>query len=94
MAYDTPAQREILGALGVYAPMGDHAALAEQVIMLAAAPARRAALGAQLREQARARFGWERAAVTLDAVYRQIAPARASAGPRAAAQPEPGEQPR
>ena len=29
---DEPAQREILGALGVYAPMGDSAALAQRVL--------------------------------------------------------------
>jgi glycosyltransferase involved in cell wall biosynthesis len=84
VAFDTPAQREILGALGVYAPLGDTAELAERVRELAGRPQRRAELGEQLRQRARQLFSWERAAVTLMAVYDQILPRRRAAAPAAA----------
>jgi glycosyltransferase involved in cell wall biosynthesis len=84
VAFDTPAQREILGALGVYAPLGDTAELAERVRDLAGKPQRRAELGEQLRQRARQLFSWERAAVTLMAVYDQILPRRRVVAPAAA----------
>lgn len=84
VAFDTPAQREILGALGVYAPLGDTAALAERVRDLAGKPQRRAELGEQLRQRARQLFSWERAAATLMAVYDQILPRRRAATTAAA----------
>lgn len=57
VAFDTPAQREYLGELGLYAPVGDAASLAQGVIDLTAAPERRSALGAELRARATG-FGW------------------------------------
>jgi len=79
IAFDTPAQREILGALGVYAPRGDSQALAKGVAELMDQPARRQALGAQLRRAAVQYHGWDRAVPTMVGVYeaaraRRVAP--------------------
>jgi glycosyltransferase involved in cell wall biosynthesis len=72
VAFDTQAQQEILGPLGVYAPTGDSAALAARVFELATQPARRVELGEQLRRRAQQQFSWERAAAILVSVYGQI----------------------
>jgi glycosyltransferase involved in cell wall biosynthesis len=72
VAFDTPAQREYLGSLGVYAPVGDSAALAQGVADLLDRPALRRALGERLRRVAVQQFGWDRAAATLLTVYRQL----------------------
>jgi len=80
VAFDTPAQREILGDLGVYAPLGDSAALAGRVLELAADPSRRAAVGERLRSVVRARFSWQAGAQALVEEYRAIM--RTGAGER------------
>ncbi len=72
VAFDTPAQREILGALGVYAPIGDSALFAQRVAELMDAPARRRALGEQLRRAALQHHGWDRAAEKMVAVYESL----------------------
>ena len=72
VAFDTPAQREILRELGVYAPLGDSGALAERVIELAADPERRATLSANLRTRVREQFSWQAGARVLVEVYRSI----------------------
>jgi glycosyltransferase involved in cell wall biosynthesis len=72
VAFDTPAQREILGDLGVYVPLGDSAAFAGRVAELAAEPELRAALGAQLRVRVRERFTWQAGARVLVEVYRSM----------------------
>lgn len=72
VAFDTPAQREILGALGVYAPTGDSAALARRVAELIDQPQRRRAIGEQSRRVAVQHFGWDRAATTMTSVYERL----------------------
>lgn len=72
VAFDTPAQREYLGSLGVYAPVGDSAALAQQVADLLDQPQRRRVLGEQLRRMAMQHFGWDRVATALVGVYEQL----------------------
>jgi glycosyltransferase involved in cell wall biosynthesis len=79
VAFDTPAQREYLGSLGVYAPVGDSQTLARRVGELWDAPQRRRVLGEQLRKQAVSHFGWDRAAATLVSVYEQLLNARVRA---------------
>jgi glycosyltransferase involved in cell wall biosynthesis len=71
-AFDTPGQREYLGNLGVYAPMGDSQALARQVLHLLDHPEQRRALGEKLRLRARQHFGWDRGAVLMENVYKQL----------------------
>ncbi len=85
VAFDTPAQREILGALGVYAPMGDSAALAQRVAELIDQPQRRRALGEQSRRMAVQHFGWDRAAMTMNSVYERLR-VQVDAAPASAAQ--------
>ncbi len=72
VAFDTPAQREILGDLGVYAPLGDNGALAGHIAELASDPIRRAMLGAQLRARVYSQFSWRAGAQTLVEVYRSL----------------------
>ncbi|PJF47018.1 MAG: glycosyltransferase family 1 protein [Chloroflexi bacterium] len=72
VAFDTPAQREYLGALGVYAPPGDSEALARRVADLLDHPQRRRMLGEQLRHRAVQRFGWEHAASVMTSLYEQL----------------------
>lgn len=69
IAYDTPAQRELLGDLGLYAPVGDIEAFAGQVEDLLAEPARWRPLGRLLRARAESEFSWERGARTMQAEY-------------------------
>ncbi len=45
LAFDTPVNREILGDLGIYAPLGDGGAFAGRLASIANDPARREALG-------------------------------------------------
>jgi glycosyltransferase involved in cell wall biosynthesis len=79
VAFDTPAQREILGPLGVYAPIGDSAALAAEVRALAQNEARRNELGWQLRQRVMRDFSWERNAAVLSDVYARILARRGGA---------------
>lgn len=82
VAFDTPAQREILSELGVYAPLGDSGALAECVIALAADPERRAVLSGELRVRVHERFSWQAGGRVLVEVYRSILRAAGAARPR------------
>ncbi len=80
VAYDTPAQREILGPLGLYAPLGDVATFADRVVELVTNPTRRRVLSAQLRTVAERDHSRRRVAEELEAIYalaqtrRRIAP--------------------
>ena len=72
VAFDTPAQREILGGVGVYVPIGDTAALAEQIWQLAQQPLRIQQLGQRARLRARQLFGWDHAAALMIQTYEQV----------------------
>jgi glycosyltransferase involved in cell wall biosynthesis len=73
VASDTPVNRELLGPLGRYAPVGDAAAFARAVVSLLRAPDERARLAAALRERADREFSWPALARKLAAVYEQVA---------------------
>ena len=78
VAYDTPAQRELLGDLGTYAPVGDISAFADRIDELLADRASWRAIGAGLRGRAETIFSWEREARTMVNAYRAaLATARA-----------------
>ncbi|MEO6063382.1 MAG: glycosyltransferase family 4 protein, partial [Thermoflexales bacterium] len=71
-AYDTPAQRELLGDLGSYAPVGDIAAFADRVDALLNNRSAWRTIGAGLRGRAEALFSWERGARTMTDAYRAV----------------------
>ena len=70
VAFDTPPSREILGDLGVYAPRGDVAALAEAIAGLLEDPQGSRQLGDRLRQRVIERFSWEKTARQLLEAYR------------------------
>jgi glycosyltransferase involved in cell wall biosynthesis len=72
VAYDTPAQRELLGDLGAYAPVGDIAAFADRVDALLNDRTTWRATGARLRRRAETDFSWEREAHTMTDAYRAV----------------------
>lgn len=69
VAFDIPVMREYLGDLGVFAPLGDSGAFADQIERLLDDPARARQIGLALRERARERFSWERAGHDIVRVY-------------------------
>ncbi|MCL5996020.1 MAG: glycosyltransferase family 4 protein [Chloroflexi bacterium] len=72
VAFDTPAQVEYLGNLGVYAPVGNVELLAQHVAELIDQPTHRAILGQRLRARVRQHFGWDRVAQRVVTVYNKI----------------------
>jgi glycosyltransferase involved in cell wall biosynthesis len=72
IVYDSPVHREYLAEWGVYVPPGDEEGLAQAVADLLDDPARRAALGAGLRERAAREYSWRSAAARISALYREL----------------------
>ena len=69
VAYDTPVSREILGDLGVYAPRGDVAALADAIASLLESPEASRELGQRLRRRVVTHFSWQSTARQLLQAY-------------------------
>jgi glycosyltransferase involved in cell wall biosynthesis len=69
VAYDTPPSREILGDLGVYAPRGDVAALADAIAGLLEDPEASRQLGLKLRQRVQTYFSWQNTARQLATAY-------------------------
>jgi glycosyltransferase involved in cell wall biosynthesis len=72
VAFETPAQIEYLGNLGVYAPVGNVELLAQRIAELIDQPGLCSVLGQRLRARARQQFGWDRAAQQMVAVYDRL----------------------
>lgn len=72
VAFDIPVMREYLGEYGVYAPLGDAHAFAEQIQALLDDSARARAIGEALRQRAQQLFSWERAGHQIERVYDQV----------------------
>jgi glycosyltransferase involved in cell wall biosynthesis len=72
VVFDTPVNREILGDLGVYAPLGDAGALGAEILALLDDPEERIARGRALRARATAEHSWERAGERLVDLYREL----------------------
>ncbi len=72
VAFDTPANREILGDSGVYARPGDAADLAERLLGLMARPAAAAERGRALRERAVRHLSWDARVDELLEVYDRL----------------------
>jgi glycosyltransferase involved in cell wall biosynthesis len=69
VAFDTPPSREILGDLGIYAPRGDVASLADAIVGLLKDPDGARALGIKLRQRVMEQFSWQRTARQLSTAY-------------------------
>ena len=72
VAFDIPVMREYLGKSGVYAPLGDATAFANQIQALLNDPARARAIGSAVRERAIELFSWERAGREIEKAYREV----------------------
>ena len=79
VAFDTPANREILGDLGVYARPGDAAELAERLLGLLARPVEATERGRALRERAIRCLSWDARLEELLSVYDRLLTAHAPA---------------
>lgn len=73
VATDTEVNREILGDVGLFAPVGDAAGLGDHLAGLLDDPARRAELSVAARARAEREYGWPRVIETLVATYARIA---------------------
>jgi glycosyltransferase involved in cell wall biosynthesis len=82
VATDTPVNRELLGEAGVYVPLQDSRALAAAIVSLLQDPARRARLGADLRQRVEESFTWPVLADRLLDIYADAC--RAGGGGRGA----------
>jgi len=69
VAFDIPVMREYLGELGVYAPLGDATAFAQQIEALLDEPARAEKIGRALRARVIEKFAWTRAGREIEKVY-------------------------
>jgi glycosyltransferase involved in cell wall biosynthesis len=72
VAFDIPVMREYLGEYGVYAPLGDATAFANQIQALLDDPARAREIGGAVRERAIKLFSWERAGREIEQVYSKV----------------------
>lgn len=72
VAFNAPANQEILGDLGVYARHGDARDFAVKLIDLLEHPEQAAAIGFQLRDQAIRRLAWKNRIGELLAVYETL----------------------
>ena len=69
VATDTPVNRDILGAAGLYAPVGDTAALAARLLQLLSDPRAAVARGRDLRRRAEEVYAWPGLIDRLVALY-------------------------
>ena len=72
VATDTPVNREILGDLGIYAPVGDIPALSAAIVSLLGDGERRTTQGQALRRRAESQFSWPALTTRLVRVYQRV----------------------
>jgi glycosyltransferase involved in cell wall biosynthesis len=72
VAFETPANREILGDHGLYAPLGNAAALADDLLYLLAHQSEAAARGRALRQRAVRQLSWDARIDDLLRVYSRL----------------------
>lgn len=80
VATDTPVNRELLGDAGVFATVGDAAALAGCLVDMLANPQDARARGAALRRRAEEEFAWPVLIRRLEALYRSVQPSTKRSG--------------
>ncbi len=90
VAFDLPGNLTTLADAGVYAPTGDGAALATQIIALLRDPARRRDLGRRAHLRAEQRFSWRSIGVTINQMYDTLL-ARKATGARSDTVAPPSE---
>lgn len=91
VAFDAPANHEILGELGVYARLGDAGDFAAQVLGLLENRQKAASIGRLLRARAERHLSWSNRVNELLAVYNSVLPVDKSVQiPRAPTAPAPG----
>jgi len=71
VATDTPVNRELLGADGVFAPVGDAERFTGAILALLADPSRARGIGQALRQRAASVFSWTAIARRLETVYQE-----------------------
>ena len=71
VASDTPVNRELLGASGLFAPVGDAEAFTVHIRELLADRSRAGQVGATLRRRAATMFAWPVLAERLESVYQE-----------------------
>jgi glycosyltransferase involved in cell wall biosynthesis len=74
VAFDTPVNREVLGAAGSYALYGDAGDLAAKIAALVADSDTRTALSQQVREKALREHSWDSRGKMLSEVYQAMLP--------------------
>lgn len=79
VAFATPVAREILGDAGLYARLGDADDLAAKLELALDDHDLAARLGAAARARAVAELSWERAVLSLEAIYQMVLERRSSA---------------
>lgn len=79
VAFDLPGNLATLADVGTYAPTGDGAALAEQIVGLLKDPARRAELGRRSRVRAERHYAWAGIGARIDDVYETLLARRSAA---------------
>lgn len=80
VATDTPVNRELLGDAGVYAAVGDAAALAGRLVDMLSNPEGARERGAALRMRAEREFAWPVLIRRLEALYRSVTDGPAHGG--------------
>ena len=72
VTFDTPVSREILGNLGVYAPIGDHQALAAELEAVLFDEGSARSLGESLRERAVRVYSWRQGGELIQKIYESL----------------------
>jgi glycosyltransferase involved in cell wall biosynthesis len=72
VVYDTPVNREYLGALGTFVAPRDRAAYVARLAELLVDGVRAATLGHALRKRALAHFSWEAAGRQIADIYQRV----------------------
>lgn len=72
VAFDAPVNRELLGDLGIYAPLGDADALGDGLLAALRDEGGARARGQALRARAAATLSWDAAAARLNGVYQSL----------------------
>jgi glycosyltransferase involved in cell wall biosynthesis len=91
VAFDLPGNIATLGEMGSFAPAGDGAALAGQIVRLLRDDALRAEIGRGSRALAESRYSWQAIGRSIDAMYDELIARHAGRGQAAPSAIQPTE---